>query len=439
MITPNFYKQTDKKWQGYSWRGATVARNGCGPSSVANIVSVLPLLKHSKATPLSVFKFACKKGYMHPIYGTYYAGMTQMLKDYGVKKVIHTSDMNVLKKHLEKGDMAVCLCGKSIFTGSGHYVAAYGIKGDTAYVSDSASSAKARHYPKWTTLKNAILAHKYPQCWIIDNTAQYLGAYKVKFKARGGEGKMETKTMYLDKAAKLPKCTFERAGFKFVGWSVGKSDYINMKHFQLGKPKYKNKESVKNIAKAGKTITLYACWKGTGVEAAALWARMIAKDNSFAYGADNHANWYHDRDRAHQVGCYFCGTNRTGVKKAKKGDKWDKTYCCNSFVMAAFVHGMGLFKKCKGGSTKANYWPGLKKNGEPLFKIIGENVKYSDLKPGDIMCSGRHVKMYVGPSKIKGFQLVSHAAGEGWDKRSIRTERVRGRIGKDYTAVRCIA
>ena len=429
MITPKFYKQTDKEWSGYSWRGATVARNGCGPSSVANIVSVLPVLGHTKATPLSVFKYACKKGYMHPIYGTYYAGMTQMLKDYGVNKVIHTSDMNVLKKHLEKGDMAVCLCGKSIFTGSGHYVAAYGIKGDTAYVSDSASSAKARHYPKWTTLRNAILAHPYPQCWIIDNTAQYLGKYKIKFNARGGDGKMVTKTMYLDKAAKLPKCTFERAGFKFVGWSVGKSDYIDMDHFQLGKPKYKNRESVKNIAKPGKTVKLYACWKGTGIEAVVLWARMIAKDNSFSYGVgkDSHHN-----------GCYYCGTNQSGIYGKPKDKKWWKTYCCNPFIMAAFVHGMGLYKKCLKSGLSVSWWLALK-DGK-AFKKIGKDLKYKNLKLGDVLIKDKkHIKIYAGPSKIKGLHLVVHAASEGWGKRSIRTERVAGSIGEEYTAIRYVA
>ncbi|MBQ3405668.1 MAG: C39 family peptidase [Lachnospiraceae bacterium] len=437
MIKPNFYKQTDKRWQGYSWKGATVARNGCGPSSVANIVSVLPLLGHPKATPLSVFKYACKKGYIHPTCGTYYSGMTALLKDYGVKKVIHTSDMDVLKKHLEKGDMAVCLCGKSIFTSSGHYVVAYGLKGDTAYVSDSASDAKSRHYPKWKTLKNAILAHPSPQCWIIDNTAQYLGAYKVKFKARGGSGEMKTKTMYLDKAAKLPKCLFERPGFKFVGWSVGKSDYVNMKHFQIGKPKYKNRESVKNIAAPGKTVTLYACWKGYGAEAAALWARKIAANNDFTYGEDNHKNWHNHRDRAHQVGCYFCGTTINGPKKAKKGDKWEMTYCCNQLIFSALCHGANLFKKCKGGSTQISYWLNLKVKGAPLYRELGRNVKYSQLKPGDLLVkNGHHIKMYTG--KVKGIHRVTHAAGEGWGKKSIRTDKVTGRIGSEYVALRYI-
>ncbi len=436
MIQPNFFKQTDSKWQKYAWKGATVARNGCGPSSVANIVSVLPVLGHPKATPLSVFKFACKKGYIHPTCGTYYAGMTQLLKDYGVKKVIHTSNMDTLKKHLEKGDMAVCLCGKSIFTSSGHYVVAYGLKGDKAYVSDSASSSKARHYPSWKTLRNAILAHPSPQVWIIDNTKQYLGPYKVKFKARGGSGEMKTKTFYLDKSGKLPACVFEREGFKFVGWSVGKSDYINMKHLQIGKVKYKDKAKIKNIAKPGKTVVLYACWRGCGPEAAALWARLIAKDNTYTYGVDDHQNWYHGRDRAHQVGCPICGTTITGPKKAKKGSKWEKTFCCNQLVFAALCHGANLFKKCRGGSTSAGYWINLKVDGKHIYRKIGVNVKYSSLKPGDILCSGTHVKMYTG--KINGIHRVTHAAGEGWGARSIRTDKVIGRIGKKFTALRCL-
>lgn len=266
---------------------------------------------------------------------------------------------------------------------------------------------------------------------------KYSDSYIVKFVGRGGTGTLKQIRITVGEKRKLPKNVFTRPGFKFVGWSVGKSDYVNMKRFQIGKPKFKNKDEVKDLAKAGKTVKLYACWQGTGPEAAALWARRLAKDNSFMYGADDHKNWYHGRDRAHQVGCYFCGTNITGAKKAKKGDRWNKTYCCNSFVMASYVHGAGLFKKCKGGSTQAAYWTKLKKDGKPLFRIVGTNLKYSQLKAGDILCSKTHVKEFTGISKM-GFYLVSHAAGEGWDNKSIRTERVTGRVGKKYTVVRYI-
>lgn len=263
--------------------------------------------------------------------------------------------------------------------------------------------------------------------------------YKIAFKARGGEGTMKTITVSRNETIKLPKNLFKRSGFEFCGWSVGKSDYLNMKHLQIGKPKYKNKDEIRNLGKAGQTVVLYACWKGYGAEAVCYWAKKIAKDNKFAYGSDDHKNWYHGRDRAHQVGCYFCGTTITGPKKAKKGDRWETTYCCNSYLFASLTHGGNMFDKCKGGSTKASYWLKLKVDGKKLYERIGTNVKYSELGPADILVKeDKHVKLFTGKSKIKGFYLVSHAAGEGWGARSIRTERVKGRIGKEYTALRYI-
>lgn len=175
MIKPKFYKQCSLAWSNYSWNGATVCRNGCGPSSIANAVAVLPKLGHTKATPLSVFKWVCGHGYMHPKYGTYYSGITATLKAYGVKKVIHTSSMMALKRHLKKGDFCICLAGQSRWTRSGHYILAYGMdnKGKV-YISDSASSDPSRAKADFSILKAAIKAHPYPQVWIIDNTAQYL-------------------------------------------------------------------------------------------------------------------------------------------------------------------------------------------------------------------------------------------------------------------------
>lgn len=266
--------------------------------------------------------------------------------------------------------------------------------------------------------------------------------YTIKFYGRNGKGETATKKVKVGEKITLPGNKFTRKGFEFVGWSVGKSEYINMKRFQIGKVDYKNKASVKNLAKADTTIKLYACWKGYGPEAAALWARKIASNNDFMYGAAS-GNWKSGRDRAHQVGCYYCGTTIKGPKKAKKGSKWEKTYCCNSFVMAALTHGANLFKKCRGGSTRADYWCSLKKGGKPLYKKLGRNIAYASLKPGDILVKeNKHVKMFTGCKD--GRYYVSHAAGEGWSKRSIRTDvyedagDFRQRIGKDYVALRYI-
>ena len=267
----------------------------------------------------------------------------------------------------------------------------------------------------------------------------YDNLYTIKFTGRKGVGSMAPIKAAVGEEITLPANKFKREGYKFAGWGVDKPTEVELKRLCIGKVKYKNKAKVKDLAKAGDIITLRACWAGYSGIAAAYWARKIAKDNSFTYGQDNHKDWHNGRDRAHQTGCYYCGTTVNGPKKAKKGSRWAKTYCCNSFVMAALTHGARLFKECRGGSTSVQYWLDLRVDGKPIYKILGKNVKYSELKHGDLLVKeDKHIKIFSGHSKIKGFYLVSHAAGEGWGSNSIRTDRVTGRIGKDYTALRYI-
>ena len=258
---------------------------------------------------------------------------------------------------------------------------------------------------------------------------KYADQYTIKFKGRTAtSGVMKSIKVDVGETIKLPKNAFTRTGFKFVGWSVGKSDVITMKRFQIGKVKYKNKAEVKNLAKAGKSVTLWACWKGTGPEAAARWARFIAADNSFMYGTG---------PDAHHNGCYYCGTNQNGKYGKPKTSRWAKTYCCNPFVMAAYTHGANLFSSCPKSGLTVAWWTKLSKDDKKLFKKIGTDLKYADLKPGDILIkNNHHIKIYVG--KINGFHRVSHAASEGWGPGSIRTDKVSGRTGKEYTVLRFI-
>ncbi len=74
--------------------------------------------------------------------------------------------------------------------------------------------------------------------------------YKVAFKADGGTGTMAAQAVACGKAAKLPRNAFTRKGFVFLGWATKKG----------GAVKYKDQASVKNLAAAGKTATLYAVW-----------------------------------------------------------------------------------------------------------------------------------------------------------------------------------
>jgi uncharacterized repeat protein (TIGR02543 family) len=106
----------------------------------------------------------------------------------------------------------------------------------------------------------------YTATFTVPGTANYAGltktisftispkTYKVKFKANGGKlqkgKKMAAQTYTTGKAKKLRKNKFTRKGYVFIGWSTRKN----------GPVAYKNGQKVKNLAKASKTVTLYAAW-----------------------------------------------------------------------------------------------------------------------------------------------------------------------------------
>ena len=75
-------------------------------------------------------------------------------------------------------------------------------------------------------------------------------AYKVKFYANGGKGKMAVQKMTYGKSAKLKANKFKRKGYVFLGWAKKKSSA----------PVYKNKQAVKNLTATGGTVKLYAKW-----------------------------------------------------------------------------------------------------------------------------------------------------------------------------------
>lgn len=121
------------------------------------------------------------------------------------------------------------------------------------------------------------------------------------------------------------------------------------------------------------------------------WAKWIAGDNSFHYGHGQ---------AAHHNGCYFCGTQPKSKKNAGIVD-YEKTYCCNPFVGAAWAHG-GCIPKALELCRKGSSWDFGKGKGydkSSLFTNLG-HPKKSELKAGDVLCKDTHVALYIGGSKI---------------------------------------
>ena len=76
-------------------------------------------------------------------------------------------------------------------------------------------------------------------------------AYSIAFNANGGTGTMKAQTANTAASVALSANAFKRAGYEFLGWSTSKT---------ATKATYTNKQKVKDLAKANKSVTLYAVW-----------------------------------------------------------------------------------------------------------------------------------------------------------------------------------
>lgn len=128
------------------------------------------------------------------------------------------------------------------------------------------------------------------------------------------------------------------------------------------------------------------------------WALKIAKDNSFHFGK---------RKWAYHSGCYFCGTNQSKKSlKRKAGASRSaclKTYCCNTFVTAAYTHGAKAKEvNCKVKSKRINlaYNKNKALNNKKAFKRISKPKKITSLKPGDVLLTKTHAMLYAGGGKV---------------------------------------
>lgn len=398
------FSQLDTRWSRLPYPTAryNIGTSGCGCVSVTHLL--IETAKYKAYTPAKVQPYM--KQFSVPAQGTTHAGISTALQHYGFIPTQHASVKDLFTAlGKTKYKMGIILFiggtrGGVTWTSSGHYVAFTGYKVVNGkhyfYMKDSGGRRHIGWYCYETQMQGLIY-----KVWSAKPKASLMnvGNYTIKFKSRNGKGTMASIKVPVGKKIKLPKNLFKRDGFKFVGWSVGKSNVINMKNFQIGKVKYKNRAVVKNLAKNGGTVTLYACWKGNGPEAAVLWARKIAKNDKFKYGLVNKEGKL-SKKNGHSH-CYYC-----------QGGK--KVYNCNAFCAAAYQHGANKYKKFWVGSTDPNVWA---KHG---FKKLGKNYDPKKIKKGDIICcwNGKrwsHVMMAASGSdvELKDRRIVN---ARGWGK-----------------------
>jgi hypothetical protein len=163
------FAQYDSRWgsKGYPKKPYTMAGNGCGPTSCADIIVTNP--KYRKITPDTIRKWMIKHGYAVAGHGTAWAGISACLKAFGFKVTNHPTMKEFFAEMAKEGRCGIILFragtrGGVTWTTGGHFVSVSGYKYKNKkhylYINDP----YRRHHDGWycyeTTMKGLI-----PQVW----------------------------------------------------------------------------------------------------------------------------------------------------------------------------------------------------------------------------------------------------------------------------------
>ncbi|MBE5961191.1 MAG: murein hydrolase [Lachnospiraceae bacterium] len=129
-----YYMQTDDRWgslyYGDDTSTDTIAKYGCGPTSMAIVVSSLTDIK---IDPVQMCAWAAQNHYWYPASGSLHSLIPDCAKAFGLKSegVINDADAaGKITKALSEGKLIVALMGKGHFTSGGHFIVLRGITED---------------------------------------------------------------------------------------------------------------------------------------------------------------------------------------------------------------------------------------------------------------------------------------------------------------------
>lgn len=133
-----YYNQTDKRWGANPYGNSTIFSGGCGPTSLAMVVSGLA---GQRITPDIVADWSYRNGYRAEGQGSFWSLMTAGGNNYGLKvEQVSRRDPKAIVKALSEGYPVIASMGKGHFTNGGHFIVLRGItESGKILVHDSAS------------------------------------------------------------------------------------------------------------------------------------------------------------------------------------------------------------------------------------------------------------------------------------------------------------
>lgn len=120
----SYYSQKDSRWANLNFGGSTIAKSGCGPTSMSICISTL--LKKT-VTPVTTCKWAAIHGYYVKGSGWSHTVIPALAKHYGLNCEGIGDDKQKLIRALKEKQLVVAIMKKGHFTQTGHYIVLRGM------------------------------------------------------------------------------------------------------------------------------------------------------------------------------------------------------------------------------------------------------------------------------------------------------------------------
>ena len=146
----------------HPYSGGTIASSGCGPTSMAMVVSSFLNAKHD---PVELADFSTRNGTYVSGVGTAWNFFSKAGKKYGLKvKQLSKSNSNEVLTSLNSGKaLVIAAMGPGTFTRGGHFILLTGVKNGKISIQDPASESRSK---KTWGFKSPIVSQA-SQFWII--------------------------------------------------------------------------------------------------------------------------------------------------------------------------------------------------------------------------------------------------------------------------------
>lgn len=148
-------QQWDSKWGWYKYGENILALNGCGPTSLAMVIT--GLTGNDGINPMEIAKYSDENGY-HEKAGTNWDLMTDIVEKYGVKGRRISVAKESFENALNSGNPIICSVGPGYFTKEGHFIVISGIKDGKLIIHDPNSIKNSKKLWEFNDIKNQIKA-----------------------------------------------------------------------------------------------------------------------------------------------------------------------------------------------------------------------------------------------------------------------------------------